>query len=770
MVSQGSSPSLLEALSSDFLACKICLEQLRVPKTLPCLHTYCQDCLAQLAENGHVRCPECRETVPVPPTGVAAFKTNFFVNGLLDLVKARACGDLHAGKPACALCPLVGGTSTGGPATARCLDCADDLCQACADGHRCTRQTHTHRVVDLVGYRRGWYDEEARERQAAQCPQHPGEALRFLCQPCSQLLCRECRLDPHLDHPCMPLAEAVRARRPGLEELLAGVDNNLVELEAARMAEKEALVRLREQAARVGTQVEEAAEGVLRALLAQKQEVLGQLRAHVEAAEEAARERLAELEGREQAAKAAAAFARRVLNLGREAEILSLEGAIARRLRQLQGCPWMPGPAPCLLPQLELHPGLLDKDCHLLRLFFEEQHLQDGGKNVAGTQGGDETQSQRDNGAKTVRQNGNQPQCREGAQTPKDNKAQMPREDGAQTPKEGRAKMSQEDRAQTPNKDRAQMPQEDGEAHIQRGSQSNKKRKFKGRLKSISREPSPAPGPNLEGSGLLPRPIFSCSFPIRMPGDKRSPRITGLCPFGSREILVADEQNRALKRFSLNGDYKGAVPVPEGCSPCSVAALQDAVAFSAGARLYLISPDGEVQWRRALSLSQASHAVAALPSGDRVSVSVAGHVEVYNMEGSLATRFIPGGKANRGLRALVFLTVSPQGNYVGSDWQQNSVVVCDGLGQVIGEYKGPGLHGCQPGSVSVDKKGYIFLTLREVNKVVILDPKGSLLGDFLTAYHGLEKPRVTTMVDGRYLVVSLSNGTIHVFRVRSPDS
>uniref|UniRef100_A0A452U3Y4 E3 ubiquitin-protein ligase TRIM56 n=1 Tax=Ursus maritimus TaxID=29073 RepID=A0A452U3Y4_URSMA len=716
MVSQGSSPSLLEALSSDFLACKICLEQLRAPKTLPCLHTYCQDCLAQLADGGHLRCPECRETVPVPPAGVAAFKTNFFVNGLLDLVRARAGGDLRAGKPACAVCPLMGGAGTGGPATARCLDCADDLCQ-----------THTHRVVDLVGYRAGWYDEEARERQAAQCPQHPGEALRFLCQPCSQLLCRECRLDPHLDHPCLPLAEAVRARRPGLEELLAGVDNNLAELESARMVEKEALARLREQAARVGTQVEEVAEGVLRALLAQKQEVLGQLRAHVEAAEEAARERLGELEGREQVARAAAAFARRVLSLGREAEILSLEGAIAQRLRQLQGCPWMPGPAPCLLPQLELHPGLLDKNCHLLRLSFEEQQPQkDSGKGEAESQGGDETQSCREDGT--------------------------PQEDG--TPKEGRA----------------QTPLEDEGAQTPRGSRSNKKRKFKGRLKSISREPSPAPGLNLEGSGLLPRPIFSCSFPTRMPGDKRSPRITGLCPFGPREILVADEQNRALKRFSLSGDYRGAVPVPEGCSPCSVAALQGAVAFSAGARLYLISPDGEVQWRRALSLSQASHAVAAMPSGDRVAVSVSGHVEVYNMEGSLATRFIPGGKANRGLRALVFLTTSPQGNFVGSDWQQNSVVVCDGLGQVIGEYRGPGLHGCQPGSVSVDKKGYIFLTLREVNKVVILDPKGSLLGDFLTAYHGLEKPRVTTMVDGRHLVVSLSNGTIHVFRVRPSDS
>lgn len=734
MNSKVSSPTLLEALSSDFLACKICLEQLNTPKTLPCLHTYCQDCLAQLDIGGQVRCPECREIVPVPPEGVAAFKTNFFVNGLLDLVKARAPGDVHSGKPTCALCPLVGGKSSGGPATARCLDCADDLCQACADGHRCSRQTHKHRVVDLVGYRAGWYDEEARQRQASQCPQHPGEALCFLCQPCSQLLCKDCRLGPHIDHPCLPLAEAVRSRKPGLEELLAGVDSNLVELEATRVAEKEALASLREQAASVGTQVEEAAERILKSLLAQKQEVLGQLRALMEAAEEATRERLAKIEGQEQVAKAAAAFARRVLNLGLEAEILSLEGAITQRLRQLQDSPWTSGPTRCVLPQLELHPGLEDKNCHLLRLSFEEpkQSQKDNGKGGAGTQGRDKAQGQGEDRTKTGKQGGAQPL----------------------TPKEGKA----------------QIPQEDDEVLIERGNRPNKKKKCRGRGKSVSREPSPILRPNLEGSGLLPRPVFSWSFPTRMPGDKRSPRITGLCPYGPQEILVADEQNRVLKRFSLNGDYKGTVAVAEGCSPCSVAALQNTVAFSANARLYLVNPDGEVQWRRSLSLTQSSHAVAAMPCGDRVAVSVAGHVEVYKKDGSLATRFIPGGKASRGQRALVFLTTCPQGNFVGSDWQQNSVVFCDGLGQVIWEYKGPGLHGCQPGSVSVDKKGYIFLTLREVNKVVILDPKGSLLGDFLTAYHGLEKPRVTTMVDGKYLVVSLSNGTIHVFRVRFPDS
>lgn len=747
MASTSPAPSLLEALSGDFLACKICLEQLRAPKTLPCLHTYCQVCLERLAAAGPLRCPECREPVPLPAAGVAAFKTNFFVNGLLDLVRARAGGGQRAGPPACALCILRGGAG-GGPASARCLDCADDLCQACADGHRCSRQTHAHRVVDLAGYRAGWYDEEARERQASRCPQHPGEPLRFLCQPCSQLLCRECRLDAHLDHPCLPLAEAVQARRPGLERLLAGVEHSLAGLGAARARERDTLARLRQRAARVGSQVEAAAEAGLRALLAQKQAALGRLRAHVEAAEDATRERLAELDSREQLARGAASFARRVLGLGREAEILSLEGTIAQRLSQLQEAPCPPRPATHPVPRLELHPGLRDPCCVLLGLSFLEE--EDGEQE-------EEEQEEKEHEE-------------EGEQTPQEDESpqSLPEPDkpgGVQPSKKapGPAPPAHPEVALAvgaptpPHRNRApQMPA---------GSRAHRKKQLKDRFRSVSREPSPAaPG------GPLPRPVFFSCFPTRMPGDKRAPRITGLCPYGPREILVADEQNRALKRFSLNGDYRGAVPVPEGCSPCSVAALDGAVAFSAGARLYLISLAGEVLWRRALSLAQASHAVTAMPSGDRVAVSVSGHVEVYTMEGSLATRFVPGGKASRGQRALVFLSASPQGHFVGSDWQQNSLVVCDALGQVVGECRGPGLHGCQPGSVSVGGRGHIFLTLRELNKVMVLDPCATPLGDFLTAYHGLEKPRVTTMVDGRYLVVSLSNGTIHVFRVRFPDS
>lgn len=52
------------------------------------------------------------------------------------------------------------------------------------------------------------------------------------------------------------------------------------------------------------------------------------------------------------------------------------------------------------------------------------------------------------------------------------------------------------------------------------------------------------------------------------------------------------------------------------------------------------------------------------------------------------------------------------------------------------------------------RKATSFLTFQSFNKVVILDPKGSLLGDFPDGLSRPEKASVTTMVDGRYLVVS----------------
>ena len=58
----------LRSKFEEHLACSVCLEQLKDPKVLPCLHSFCHDCIVKLARNGKSKsmaCPECRKVVQV---------------------------------------------------------------------------------------------------------------------------------------------------------------------------------------------------------------------------------------------------------------------------------------------------------------------------------------------------------------------------------------------------------------------------------------------------------------------------------------------------------------------------------------------------------------------------------------------------------------------------------------------------------------------------------------------------------------------------------
>ena len=71
------------------LTCPVCLDLYTNPKTLPCLHSFCQECLEQLPQEREARgdtyylpCPTCRQRTEVPREGVGAFPVAFTLNNL----------------------------------------------------------------------------------------------------------------------------------------------------------------------------------------------------------------------------------------------------------------------------------------------------------------------------------------------------------------------------------------------------------------------------------------------------------------------------------------------------------------------------------------------------------------------------------------------------------------------------------------------------------------------------------------------------------------
>ncbi|XP_005103225.1 tripartite motif-containing protein 2 [Aplysia californica] len=80
--------SLRTQIREDHLTCSICCEEFKNPKALPCLHTFCANCLRDYVVGrgyesvGSFPCPVCRANTQLPATGVDGFPNNHLMSSL----------------------------------------------------------------------------------------------------------------------------------------------------------------------------------------------------------------------------------------------------------------------------------------------------------------------------------------------------------------------------------------------------------------------------------------------------------------------------------------------------------------------------------------------------------------------------------------------------------------------------------------------------------------------------------------------------------------
>ncbi|XP_035683147.1 tripartite motif-containing protein 2-like [Branchiostoma floridae] len=152
--------TVLNKISDEMIVCNICFETYNRPKVLPCLHTFCMDCLARLTASktakspkGKLTCPMCREETPLPKNGVKGLRDNFFVSNLCQILHAERERTRNAPRPR-------------SPAPPR------------------------------------------REKKEVTCGTHDGEVIKYFCDKCEVPICGDCFVMEHNGHTVSKLKDA----------------------------------------------------------------------------------------------------------------------------------------------------------------------------------------------------------------------------------------------------------------------------------------------------------------------------------------------------------------------------------------------------------------------------------------------------------------------------------------------------------------------------------------------------------------------------------
>ena len=183
----------------DIYSCAVCMEHLqdRNPRFLSCHHSFFQQCLQKLTNNGHVSCPTCRTVTEVPNNDVTKLTMNFQLVQIMEQLKQERQPSISS--PKCLFC------SNENPAY-KCRECSQFLCECCKTKHNKMKTFKSHVILEL-------------------CHQHL-EGISHVCMQCVQALCIKCIVLDHEDD-----EHVVEEYNEGMEKLKSELDKMNIKLQ-----------------------------------------------------------------------------------------------------------------------------------------------------------------------------------------------------------------------------------------------------------------------------------------------------------------------------------------------------------------------------------------------------------------------------------------------------------------------------------------------------------------------------------------------------------
>lgn len=208
-----SEKNLIEEKIKDLTDCPICLDAFRDPKILPCIHTFCVNCLREAWEKLNknpkdtMPCPVCRREFAVPDTGFGGLQKNFFMEKLTEMRQIL--------KPSSSiiLCdPCLDEREPNAEADipsaeVYCLDCHQKLCPECYRHHRKNKVSKTHNIIALDGEQIIKLENMQKAFSVHSCEKHD-RILENYCSDCQVVVCTKCVNERHKLHDWMDASKS----------------------------------------------------------------------------------------------------------------------------------------------------------------------------------------------------------------------------------------------------------------------------------------------------------------------------------------------------------------------------------------------------------------------------------------------------------------------------------------------------------------------------------------------------------------------------------
>ena len=182
------------------ITCAVCFKPYKDPRILPCLHSFCLQCLHhEIGKSGSqqmFQCPICERNTSIPVGGASGLPQNLHLGFEVE-VAGYMSKMVNNSDVACDHC-IDGGN---GPAVVFCCTCHQFLCKVAYEYHRTDRHLSKHNMVglDQEGARQLHNTKKSRDHYCSQ-PNHGNNNLNFYCETCSLLVCLHCTTATHKTH------------------------------------------------------------------------------------------------------------------------------------------------------------------------------------------------------------------------------------------------------------------------------------------------------------------------------------------------------------------------------------------------------------------------------------------------------------------------------------------------------------------------------------------------------------------------------------------